>query len=496
MISKIELKLISVIILLFFLFWEYIINLQFVGEGFQYFQVVSNLSYNFSLTHDIFARIIFIPLQYFFKERVYLYMLFMLIYVLIINMTLYFSVKSITKNIYTAFFTTLLFSLSHVANYNIFSSGGYQYFVQRGTPLPLLIISFAYMCKYFNDGLQLKYLVCSLVLYVLAIFLGFFAAWLMPLFIVYPIVFILFHNKKNIVSKFKISLIPIIFVTVTMRIIRDSSFSNQENSPLHFLINKPVFVFENIAHQFNILVLPVGSYKQTIVLFENFLSSQVNPEIALSSVFLFIYITLIVLLIIKLPEYRELVTALFISLFGTLAINTYLNASTVMSSFDSSRYFYYPYFYLSLIWGIVLSYLFKKSILLKTLSVVLIFMYLLNNYFLIYQNRVKDEHIHKANKSILNFFDQNKSLIQNNSLYIYLPSTLGPYGVEFVNKFYGSKHSEFVLENFEELDYQKLFEKELKPENLYVFHYDQQKQKVYDQTLKSRGMLRKVYEIH
>ncbi|KKQ10593.1 MAG: hypothetical protein US28_C0011G0018 [Candidatus Daviesbacteria bacterium GW2011_GWA1_36_8] len=494
MISKNEIKLIFVIVLLFFLFWEYIVDLQFIGEGFQYFQVVNGFSSSLKFSHDIFARIIFIPLQFFFHEKVQLYMLFMLLFMLSINIVLYFCVRFITKNTLTAFFTTLFFSLSHIANYDMFSSGGYQYFVQRATPFLPLIVSFALLVKYFYSGCKFKYFVLSLSSYILAVLMGFFAIWMLPLFVIYPIIYVTYKFKRNGFAILKYIIISFSYLLSSLFIISSSPFSKQEMSPIQMLIKKPTFILENIAQQFSVLVLPVGSYKVLRKFFDDSLTFQINPVIEIGMILIFLYLIFIGVLFLKLPKLRVLILTLFVSLFGILAINTYLNASTVMVSFESSRYFYYPYFPISFIWGITFAYLYKKNTRLKLVVILLVLVYMLNNYYWTYQNKVKDEYLHNANKDILNFFDRNKDFIKNNPTYIYLPSTLGPYGVEFVNKFYGSREHKFVLENFEELDYQKIYEQGLKPENLYVFHYDQKKQKVYDLTFVSRNILKGVYE--
>jgi len=366
--------------------------------------------------------------------------------------------------------------------------------VQRATPFLPLIVSFALLVKYFYSGCKFKYFVLSLSSYILAVLMGFFAIWMLPLFVIYPIIYVTYKFKRNGFAILKYIIISFSYLLSSLFIISSSPFSKQEMSPIQMLIKKPTFILENIAQQFSVLVLPVGSYKVLRKFFDDSLTFQINPVIEIGMILIFLYLIFIGVLFLKLPKLRVLILTLFVSLFGILAINTYLNASTVMVSFESSRYFYYPYFPISFIWGITFAYLYKKNTRLKLVVILLVLVYMLNNYYWTYQNKVKDEYLHNANKDILNFFDRNKDFIKNNPTYIYLPSTLGPYGVEFVNKFYGSREHKFVLENFEELDYQKIYEQGLKPENLYVFHYDQKKQKVYDLTFVSRNILKGVYE--
>lgn len=465
-------ELLQVVLLLIvaFLVWQHLLSQQFIGEGFQYFEQGATRFRPLILPHDTFAKLFFSIIPTFFGDRVYFYMLFLLIIMLSTDVVFYILVKIITNSTLAAILSTIIFSTNFVGNYDIYSTGGYQYFVQRAILLLPQIIAFIFFVLYLNHNFPIKFYLFSLIFYLINITLGFFASFFLPIFVFYP--FAYFLLKKNL----KYLVLPIPFIIGNWFLVRQSGYANSGGSFLDFLSHNFYQITSGIMHQFLLISLPPGFFINS---FPNFLIILVP----------LIYLAGVVLIIRKEPKWSIIAISALLSFISMLFLNIYINANASMNTFGSSRYFYYPYSMFALFWGIVLATLFTKAKFYLLLPFFIIF-WVFNNFIVIINNLEHDKPFQQANYLTINLLRQKADSLRKDSFIFQLPSTFGPYGSTFANRFYGNPNGKFTLQGFEDIDLKKISNENFDPEGLYVLVYDSSKQKVIDKTESFRIVLR------
>lgn len=485
-----------IIILSSILIWKHIPSLQFVGEGFYYFGR-EPIALNFDLLlhhdHDLLAKILFNILPPIFQDKVYLYMWFLFLTMIFINSFLYIIVRVVIENELAAFLGAFILSISYVANYDMFSIGGYQYFVQRGI-LPLFFLpAFCLFILYFKNNFQLKYYAGGLTIYLIGILMGFFGTWFLPFFIFYPLFFLIFNIKKGWSIILKSFWAPIPFIVGNFLIIRSSSFIPQGESFTDFLLyHKGQYL--GVLQQLSAMTIPVTGLNSMV---KNFFErgdliiqgNTLNPLIGLSVLILYLvalYITW------KLnSRYIPLQLTSFSTVVAMLLLNVYLNSAATLTTYGSSRYFYFPYIFLALFWGIFLAVLISS---LKKLAVILTLIFIvilsLYNYISIQRNLKVDEPIQNVNKTTIKILRSWAPDFKKTPSIVYIP--LGPYGSEFASRFFGHSDGEFLVEGLEPIDLRALSKKGVSKENLYVLHYDSNSQRVVDKTNEYRALMSKL----
>lgn len=484
---KKEITVIGLFILIL-IFWMHIPLLQFQGEGYYYFaKEVAQITIDYPPHYDNFARIFFLFSSDLFKENTYLYMTFMLIYMLLIDLTLYLVVRKIVdKN--AAFFTTAFFSLSMIANYDMFSNGGYQYFAQRASPLPFLLISFA-LLVYFLNNFSVKYYLLSLGLYLFGIWLGFFGTWFLPAIIFYPIFKIFFFNnfKQQLLKLFWV---PMPFILGNYLIIKNSVYANSEDSLLYLFVNKLDFLFLGVLEQLSIITLPLGLYKEAVFLLQKHIFFDFSENIAIlinGSITLLMYLLAAIVIVKLKPRLKILVFSVFFTIIFMLVLNLYLNYAAVLNTVGSSRYFYYSYVFVAIFWGLFLTAtLVLRNSILKRLILSIFLLLMGYNYYLIDQALEVDKWRHDANRKTINFLKSKADLFRSKPSYVYLPSSLGAYGNSYAQRYFSHPDGYFIIESLESIDHDKLITKKVKVEDLYFLHFDSKQEKVIDFTEQAR----------
>ncbi len=459
-ISKLELLLPIIILIISWFTWKHIPTLQFIGEGYQYFGVwnwqIIGLR---SLPHDLFARLASIVLVPIFRQNTYLYMSFVLLVMLLADLLFYLFVRAATNNKNIALLAAFLYSISFVGKYDMFSNGGYQYFLQRGALMPILLTSLIFLDQYIKKERIIFYLV-SISIYISAIFLGFFSSWFLPIMFFYPLSYL-----KSIKKLW----IPVSYVVINFLIVGSSGFV-PETSLLKFILNDPNFI--------------PGVLSQLVSVTAVFKSS--------ASTLLIYAIALI--LIRREKRFFGLMLAFLFALMGMLTINMYLNASAVKGIINSSRYFYYPYVCVAGFWGIFLGHLFySKRLLTKLLVIGFVIFIFITNYQALQKAIQTHSWNHEANRSALAIIASWSKELKKTPSYVYVPTSLGPYGATFAYNFYSHPEGEFFEERIHPLDIEELTKKGVAPQRLYVLHFDPQKQIVVDKTKESRALLIESY---
>lgn len=492
-ISMVKKDLISVFIVITssLLLWSHIPFLQFIGEGFYYFERINPKGENIyelitntlnSLNYDAFAQILFGILIPIFKDKVSHYMWFEFIYMIIIDIVLFFAARLLTSSRMVGLLAAILFSTSFIGKYDMFSNGGYQYFAQRATPLLPLLISFIFLSLYLTKKSLLFYLI-SIALYTLAIIMGFFGTIFIPVFIFYPIIqgIIKTSHPKKIIRFF---LIPIPFVLINWFVVKDNSYSSSKDTLFELLFYQTGFLVNGIMKQLSVITLPVNGF--------DWLSNYLQK----SDIFFFIGLIYFSAIYLVWKLHKKWLGLVISSLFSTLSmlfLNLKLNSHEVLSTSGSTRYFYYPMVTLAIFWSLVGTSLFytKKGIY-KYSLIVFFIAWFYQNSLGIKQNLELNNLSHKNNEIITSYLRYWSNEIKKNPSYVYLPSSIGTYGAGFVFKFFSHPEGIFAIEGFKNLDLNELVDKDIDPESLYVLQIDSETGLVTDKSRIIRSELKKM----
>lgn len=484
-----ELIPILILLLLSFFTWRHIPFSQFQGEGFYYFEN-EVAKFQLPLQPDIFARFVFLILPSLFQEQVYLYMLFLFFMMLFIDISVYICIRIITDTRLVAFFTTLLFSLSYIGNYDMYLTGGYQYFLQRGVILLPQLFVFTFLILFFNRS-SFRYYFLSLGSYFLGLLLGFYSIFFLPVLFFYPLSYIIF-SLKNIRSIFlRVFWTPIPYLVGTILIIRHSKFySYPGEEPFFSSLSHLYTNFLGLTHQLAVLTLPIGGYKW---LLDN-LHLAMELEIILVGIFIVVaYLGAFLFILKSHPKWSILAATSIASSIVMFLFNLYKNSATVLISFESSRYFYFPFTMVALFWGIFLASIFSsRGLFNKFLVVVFCLLWIFHNNFAIQKAVKTDEWRHNANKVTIEFLQSKSRDLKTDPSYVFLPSNIGPYGAGFAFRYFSHKDGYFKLESLEPPDFEALAKAGVNPQRLYVLHFDPKSQIVVDKTEESRVLLRQL----
>ncbi len=474
-----------ILLLLTILTWRHLPTIPFQGEGFYYFEKITN---KVILPQDTLAQLIFYVIPPIFNDRLDLYMYLLFIVMLVIDAALYVLIRVVTENRLTAFVVTLLFSLSYVGNYDMYSSGGYQYFVQRAVILLPQLLSLMFLIIFFLHNFQMRYYRLSLALYLLAIGMGFFGTWFLPPFLFYPCFYILLNLRRFKQIFLKIIWVPLPYLAGNILLIKDSLSPYTEEPFLTFLLHNPK-VIPGLVQQLIVISLPPGIYDWSVKSLHLAERTQVVPFLGILTL---IFYLCAAMFIWKLkPSWRVLMVTSIASIVLMLLFNLYLNSANVLFSFNSSRYFYFPSVFIAIFWGLFLTTL--LLFLEKNRTYFLIAfcaIWLAINNIAIQKNLKDDEWRNRANTDTINYLHLWSRDLKAYPSYVYLPANLGTYGASFVFRYFSHPDGKFRLQGFDELDLPALAKEKVDPNRLYVLNLSIKDEQVFDKTEESRRALR------
>lgn len=454
--------------------WRYIPLSQFQGEGFIYF-TTSVLSFpkNFFVPFDLFARATFFTLPNLFDGEVFFYMMFQFAWVILTDVAFWVVVRFVTKSKYIALLAILFFSLSYVAKYDMFSIGGYQYFVQRGAILLPELVSFLFLSLYLNKPRLIGRYFLSLSLYLFSIFMGFFGTWFLPIFLYYPVLYLIFNWQKVKKITRRIVWTPLPFLIGNLLIIKQSGFIPSE--PIQsFVINNPLHVAEGVLQQLAVITPGLSE-----LLKYNQGSSFYFETVLIFTALIYFIVTLILCKNNK--DLRTLTLSVVFSLATIFLFNLYLNEANVLHTFGSSRYFYFPFTLVALFWAMFFYLIALKKTHYVVVTLVLCFVWIVYNIDRIDKNLKADAPIQQANRETIEYA-KNISVSEEEGLIVELPANIGGWGHEFISRFYGNSRVKFYMEKSDPLDLVETANKGIDANKVYVLHYDTKIQRVVDQS--------------
>ncbi len=486
---KIDLFLISLVLLLTFFTWRHILSLQFTGESWGFIGTIPPKGNLFEIVYQEVASLdeftidrilsgILIPK---FGDQIHLYMWFQLVYMLFIDLLLYFIVKQMTGSKLAGFLTAFLFGSSFIANFETYSGGGYLYFAGRATLAVPALIAVYFLYLYLTKKFKLYFYFISLTLYAFTLMMSFFGTYFVPILITYPIVYLLFGLREIRQIFWKLILLPIPYIIITLYIIRGSlAFTNE--SIFDFVFEKFSYTLTGILQQLTVLTFPMG---------ELFL---INDKFSIEY-FGILVITVLIYCYAFFAnskintQWKVLQMTALLSAIGMLFFNVYLQAAETLNTFGSTRYFYFPSIMVAIFFGIFLTGILTKGRKLLNLHLIIIILvwFSYNNVHI--QRRLKtEEWVHNANKQTLEILRSWAPETKKNPSYLYLPATLGGYGGQFVIQFFSHPQGKVDVEGLESLDLDKVSKLGFSPNNLFVMHFDPLSRNVYDITEQTRAM--------
>lgn len=489
---KIDLLFIGLIILISFFTWSHIPSLQFTGEGWGFIGTIPPKGDIFEIVSQEFTplneytidRILSGILLPKFGDQIHLYMWLQLMFMLLIDLLMYILVRVLTGSRLAGFLASFLFSTSYIGNFEMYSSGGYLYFAQRGILLlfefPAIIFLGLYITKF-----KFYYYIISLFLYLFGLTMGFFGAWFLPIFIIYPIIYLLFNLKQVQKLFLKVVWIPFPFLIGTILIIKNNHLIPNE-SIFDFLTNKFSYTLTGIIQQLTVLTFPMG---ELLLRFDN-LNIEFISILGITVIF-YCYAFLANSKMNK--NWKILQVTALISAVAMFVINIYLQAVETLHSFGSTRYFYYPFTMIAIFWGISLTGIVnKRGKLSNFFFITFCIAWLAYNNVHIQRRLKAEEWVHKANKQTLEILRSWAPETKGNPSFIYAPANLGGYGGQFVIQFFSHPQGKVVVEGLEPLDLDKVSKLGFSPNNLFVMHFDPVSKNVVDKTEVSRAKLSEI----
>lgn len=490
--NKTDLFYILLVLVATYIAWHGVLNQMIEGEGFIYFSHGYQLKEVSFFQFDNFARIFTYFWGRLFGPEMAAYMTAIYVGINMINVSIYFLLKSLTRNSHIALITVLLFGTGFQGSFQLYARGHWQWFTQRSPEIIPFIFSLIFVKKYFNTK-EKKYYFFSFLFYALTLEVSNYAIFLSPLIISY---FFLNEFATNIKNLLKPVLLITPFVLFNYFLISHSSLTGEVissgNSLIQFIASSRDFA-QKVLFQLTVITVP------TQLLYS--MSERAKKPIVDTILYfglptLIFYLYAIYYAFYKKLDYSIFVLSVFVGLLTALFLNAYVNrVASIYGEINEGRYYYIPSIYVSIIISIFFINITKgHATLRKIFYLVVIFLVVLN----IQNINTKIDHSQytfTGGRLVLSKLATNKAKFDDKAIVV-LPGPLMPSGVDFLKKYYGMENTTFL---FIGSHWQDVIPKDFDLKNLYVFNYndefksggraDLEKIKVLDESEKYRDLL-------
>ncbi len=423
--------------------WHKVVFQIPIGEGYYYFGLrqnifLSTLTLDNLKAFDFFAQLIFPFLIALFKDQIVYYMCFQLIVFLLVYYCYYFSLLVITKNKLLSISATVFFIASYVGSFTMVGTANYQRFIQRVPNLVPLLVSIVFFVLFLKSR-KLKFFVYSYILFFLSLFLARFSIFLLPVFILYPIVDYFFsdHDQKHILNL----ALPLPFMA-TSYVFSFFSILKPSVGVITFALTHPQ-VIEKTLYQLPSILVP---YDLVIFIAKHTSPPLFYPYTHLLEVSLMVVGVILLISLIKFPKKHSTLFKLYlVSIFTLLSVSffnmySYDGNPSPLSNFGEDRIYFIPSIFASIIWAVLIWLCFNNNPRrYKVVSSVLITLYLFLNVNQIWP---KMEQIQYVSTEMRNFINYVKIMPDSQQALI-APSHLAWPGL-FVNRFYKGK--DFIID--------------------------------------------------
>jgi hypothetical protein len=448
------------------LMWFKVLGQTFLGEGYYYFASVQDFTDGSLWQYDNFARILFDILPPVFGANITYYLVLQLLFIVLLNITVYITLQTITRNKLLSFVATILFAASYIGMFEMYAIGNYQRFVQRIPNLLPLLASFIYLHKFLDKHLK-KHLALSVTLFALALFMGHFSTFLLPLFVIYPLA-VAYYEKSSIRIPLALSTI---FICVNALII-----STDHHTP-----DIGILEFITLDHKIvEKMFAQLGNAASLLFIMSTFAS-----RMALLGGIIFLVFVLGLYFLKRSEKYKHLLplysTSLF-SVFGIFFLNLYSYGAGInpLHGFGQSRFYFLSTLPIAFMWTVLAILLLKKHKHLKKALFVILSLYVLYNYILVSRDIEGIQYKSTAMKQYVSYIQSISSQFTPDSIIVMPSSLLWP--APLITEFWGYPTMRFI-------DYYEGWEEKtenLQRDNVFVIDYDIKGEQIIDQTKEYR----------
>lgn len=486
-IIKKNLSFIAIIITIATFVWYKILNQALLEEGFFYFDkhqrfFLGKISQITVWGLDNFAKIFFDFASFFLQDNIKAFMVSKFVLLIAVYVTLFLVLNKICKNKILSITATILFIANYIGSSEMLSPLSYQRFFQR-VPITIpSLITFYYLHKFLYSREIKNYLV-SLILFSLAIFMGHYASFLLPLFVIYPFV-VMMGKKIRFKNLLKATAVSSVFVLITFLIISKSPMQTATTPSKFFSsygwLGKIIYQIPTINVPGQIIrLLAENSPRPDPYPYVNTLRFLVIPVIIG-------YLAGAVIVYKKKKAYFPLYLTSLLATVSTMALYVYFNSEivNVYRNFGQNRAYFLPSLTNSIVWAIVInSILTKKTARFLPLLLGLVILY---NTYHIYKYL---DSFDKKNQTMFKFLTYIKPLSEqfNQNTVIIAPREFHPTKT-LIERVYKKPGIEFIkLDNNWQGEICKLPNFSIK--NFYVLTYDEGEPVYKDSKLQERGAI-------
>lgn len=337
--------------------WHDVIYQTPLGEGYIYFsdyyRYISAGRIVEPTTYDNFARIYFQILTPHLKGNVALYMSMELGIMVTFYLSFYLVVSRIFNNRFFGFYSTLFIVANYMGQFDLIASGEYQRFVQRVPIIIPLLFSFYFLSKHNMDTKSISsYLVLSLVLYVVGIYLGHFAVFATGPFIIYPWVCLL-TKKINLARVVYSALLSFGYIIIAYLFnLFDQSYGvGQAREQLYnFFVSADTF--PRVFYQLAVVMLPSQLIKY--IALHWYLGPVAYPYTAVIkvlSVGIFIFLSSGLYFVYRVKkEIFVFCLVFFLSIYAEMLLYCYVDSRlNVLLNVGQERFYFLPALFLAIV---------------------------------------------------------------------------------------------------------------------------------------------------
>lgn len=375
------------------------------------------------------AVVLGILLPRFFGMNYSLYFWTEVITMLVTAVMYFYLIKAITKSLFLSFFGALMFSINYFGTTDIFASSIYAYFIER-IPSSLFLIPSLMLLHLFLEKKRYIYYISSVTLFFLGLGIGHFAVLITGPYLIYPIAWFLFNEKRGLRSFFKFLSYGLSYFVITSFFAyiqyQVAAGSGPGWSFFEFLLNP---YFYNYPEKMFRELVYWSSYLPIFEIFKNgyplyppsplyfFVTEKKSMLYGLQVALAYVFATGIIYY--KLPKYRALLITIILGVGSIFYLNAYFGSYVIMSQPGSNRYLYYPTFFLVIFWLLFLWVAFwRKGLFMKIICLGLITVYYLLNTWLIRDSLIWKLEKYNVTTQIWDYVTEERPTLEKGTLVI------------------------------------------------------------------------------
>lgn len=435
--------------------WYKIYFHSFQGEGYYFFDTTLKLPCTANISvkvdeeffafcrYDNLGRLLYFVFKNIFFDNLKPYLIFLILTQIIISFCIFFLTQKITNNKFIAFLAAIFFGVNYMTNFEMISTGNYQWFATRVPNFILTLISIIFYYKFLNFN-RYKYYIFSLVIFLFSVLLAHVSMFLLPFIVLLGF----FHSlSKYLLKKEFILNIALLapFIIGTMFIISNDSFTTVDGGLMTYIFNSNFEIVKESLFQLTMVTIPYD----ILTLIVNFLitvyssTSKASIEIIYIPVLLF-YVFSILMTFKFNKTWGIFVLTSFLSILIISIFNLYTNRVAFIYQLTSSRYYFPLGFLVSIYLAIVLYVIFWKGSILKRIFLIFfVVFWVYSNINMSWFTNDENQYKYILSKNIRKYIKDLSPTFKKNSVVI-LPKEIGVHEATFLKFFYGKETMDFV----------------------------------------------------